>query len=102
MNPLLGMIKTSGALTKKTMDTLKKESSSAENISSYDNLVQLFSRVGPQVDDLALSLYPPLHWDEAKDQAWKLKQILEEILSSYEKYLLPRKVGSGWTLSGKR
>jgi len=87
MNPLLGMIKTAGALTKKTMDSIKKDSTCVQDSSVYDTIVQQFSRVSPQVDDLALSLYPPLHWEEAKEQAWQLKNILEEILTQLEEVL---------------
>jgi len=80
INPLLGMIKTSGALTKKTMDSIKKDDSGIKEIAVYELVSDHISRVSPAVDDLALSIYPPLVWEDAKDQAWKLKQILEEIL----------------------
>ena len=35
------------------------------------------SRISPLVDDLSLTIYPPLVWEEAKEAAWKLKQTLE-------------------------
>jgi len=81
INPLLGMIKTSGALTKRCIDTVKRENTSITDPTTYDVIVQQFSRVSPAVDDLALTIYPPLNWEEAKQEAWKLKEILESIVA---------------------
>jgi len=88
LNPLLGMIKTSGALVKKCMDCVKKQTTTFEDSSVFDVIVEKFSRISPGVDDLALTVYPPLNWEDAKQQAWKLKQILEENLEYLSTVLL--------------
>eukprot|EP00088_Acartia_fossae_P070525 TRINITY_DN9470_c0_g1_i7.p1 TRINITY_DN9470_c0_g1~~TRINITY_DN9470_c0_g1_i7.p1 ORF type:complete len:368 (-),score=76.28 TRINITY_DN9470_c0_g1_i7:128-1231(-) len=87
MSPLLGMIKTSGALTKKTMDTVKK--CDQLDTLKIDAIPNLFAKIPELVDDLALSLYPPLDWNVSKTEAWKLKDRMEEVITQLGEILGP-------------
>jgi len=82
MNPLLGLIKTSGALNKKTQLAVKNYKK--EDKTKLDSLPTLFSRFPELVDDLALSLYPPVDWELSKKEAWKLKELLEDVILNLE------------------
>eukprot|EP00092_Neocalanus_flemingeri_P022021 GFUD01023880.1.p1 GENE.GFUD01023880.1~~GFUD01023880.1.p1 ORF type:complete len:358 (+),score=101.82 GFUD01023880.1:50-1075(+) len=78
INPSIGLIKTSIVLVKKCSDTIKK--SGLENSSEYDTALENINKLSPLVDDLALSLYPPLDWSECKQSNQILKASLEEVL----------------------
>merc|ERR1712034_243569 len=77
-----GMIKTSLALVKKTKVTVKKSGLEAtgEQLQEYDTLLEKLNKLSALVDDLALSLYPPLNWSECKQANQVLKDSLEEVL----------------------
>jgi len=83
INPSLGMIKTSIVLVKKTSDTIRK--SGMETTSSqfldYDKILERIKNFSALVDDLALTLYPPLNWNECKQSNQVLKDALEEGLN---------------------
>jgi len=83
MNPLLGLIKTSGAINKKTQVAVKNYKK--DDKTALDSLPTLFSTFPELVDDLALSLYPPVDWELSKREAWKLKQLLEEVIMNLER-----------------
>jgi len=85
-NPSLGLIKSSAAFVKKTMDTIKKNGldESSVNLIEYDKALQVYTKLSPAVDDLALSLYPPLNWNECKDCNEVLKVRIEECISCVE------------------
>lgn len=87
MSPMLGMIKTAGALTKKTLDAVKKLD--PQDCLKIDVLIQMFARIPERVDDLALSLYPPLELEVSKREAWVLKDSLEEIIKKLHDVLGP-------------
>jgi len=82
-NPSLGLIKASTGFVKKTMDSIQKfglEDSSV-NLLEYDKAIEEFIKLSPAVDDLALSLYPPLNWGECKECNEVLKLRIEDCLS---------------------
>ena len=110
LNPSLGMIKTTVALVKKTIVTVEKFGvEEGEEVAEFDKLMpriaafrflifiyilryacpsyhfpcspQFVLFFSPLVDDLALSLYPPINWSESKANANQLKQELELCLS---------------------
>jgi len=82
INPSMGMIKTSLALVKKTRVTVKKSGLEAtgEQLQEYDTVLEKLNKLSALVDDLALSLYPPLNWAECKQANQTLKSSLEEVL----------------------
>jgi len=82
INPSMGMIKTSLALVKKTSVTIKKagREESGPELQEYDTLLEKLNKLSALVDDLALSLYPPLNWSECKQANQVLKDSLEEVL----------------------
>jgi len=86
INPSTGLIKTCVALVKKTRDTLRKEGLDATpaQLADYDTIVEIISKLSPCVDDLALSLYPPLDWSECKNCNQVLKVNLESCLAVLE------------------
>ena len=110
LNPSLGLIKTAVALVKKTIVTVDKFGlEEGENVVEFDKLIPRIAAfrftificmlsyyvprssvrylpsyvlfISPLVDDLALSLYPPINWSESKANANQLKQELELCLS---------------------
>jgi len=82
LNPSLGLIKTAVAMVKKTIVTVDKHGiEEGEEVAEFDTLVPRIASLSPLVDDLALSLYPPINWSESKSNANQLKQRLELCLS---------------------
>merc|ERR1719209_365454 len=82
LNPSLGLIKTAVAMVKKTIVTVDKHGiEEGEEVAEFDALVPRIASLSPLVDDLALSLYPPINWSESKSNANQLKQRLELCLS---------------------
>ena len=77
INPCVGLIKTAVALVKKTTVTVKSEGQDEEEGGGYDLLCKSVARLSPCVDDLAMSLYPPVDWGEAKLCAQGLREGLE-------------------------
>jgi len=82
INPSMGMIKTSIVLVKKTSMTIKKAGleESSEQFLEYDTILGNINKLSALVDDLALSLYPPLNWSECKQANQVLKDSLEGVL----------------------
>merc|ERR1712013_699548 len=75
LNPSLGLIKTAVAMVKKTIVTVDKHGIEEwEEVAEFDTLVPRIASLSPLVDDLALSLYPPINWSESKSNANQLKQ----------------------------
>lgn len=64
LGPCLGLLKASKSLIKKTKDTVKKNAccNSEQTVTQLDDLADLVDRLSPAVDELASSLYPPLHY----------------------------------------
>jgi len=85
LSPMLGMIKSCGALTKKTLDAAKK--SDASEKLKIDAIPALFKNIPELVDNLSLSLYPPLDWEVSKKEAWILKDCLESIITELQNIL---------------
>jgi len=78
LNPCLGLMKAGAALTKKTSDTIKKfgKNDTKDEIGEFDTVVKAMGELSPAVDDLALTLYPPVSWEEAQSAAEKLKTVV--------------------------
>jgi len=78
INPCLGLIKSAVALTKKTSDTITKfgKNDTKDEIAEYDKVVEVLGELSPTVDDLALTLYPPVSWEDVELAAEKLKNVV--------------------------
>jgi len=75
------LVKTATFVLKKMMAPLKKDLMSVpEKIASLDDLGELTKKVSPVVDDLVLSLYPPLDLSAVADEAKNLHKALREVL----------------------
>jgi len=84
INPSKGLIKTSIVLIKKASMTMERagQEDSAEQLAEYDTALACLDRLSATVDDLALTLYPPLDWTECKQANETLKNYLEQSLQS--------------------
>jgi len=78
LNPCLGLIKAAVALTKKTADTIEKfgRNDVKDEIADYDRVVEALGELSPTVDDLALTLYPPVSWEDVETASDKLKNVV--------------------------
>ena len=87
INPSKGLIKTSIVLTKKTMTTIKSIGldNKSEHLLEYDKVLELFSKMSSTVDEVALTLYPPISWAETKSTNEILKDYLESVLEELSK-----------------
>jgi len=82
INPSIGMIKTSIVLVKKANNAINKDGleETADQFKEYDLILENIKKTSELVDDLALSLYPPLNWSECKNCNQLLKDHLETVL----------------------
>ena len=88
LNPSKGLIKTSIVLLKKTVTTIQKsgEDSTAQSLQEYDETISIYSKMSSVVDDLALTLYPPIDWTECKKTNESLKEYLEDCLKKVSNF----------------
>ena len=88
LNPSKGLIKTSIVLLKKTVTTIKKcdQDSKATILQEYDEVLKIYSKMSSAVDDLALTLYPPIDWSECKKTNETLKNYLEDCLRKVSEF----------------
>jgi len=88
LNPSKGLIKTTIVLVKKSMDTIKKSGrdNSSEVLLEYDEVMEVLSKMSSTVDDLALTVYPPIDWTECKQANEALKEYLENCLEKLSKF----------------
>ncbi|KAG7478236.1 hypothetical protein MATL_G00078370 [Megalops atlanticus] len=82
MAPCQGLMKASAACLKKLSAAIKANGKvdSPENIAQLDDLADITKEISPSVDDLALSLYPPMDYSGVELNACKLASILKKIL----------------------
>ncbi|XP_036427324.1 cyclin-D1-binding protein 1 homolog [Colossoma macropomum] len=78
----LGLIKASGACLRKLSIAVQKNGKvdTAENITQLDDLADAAREISPSVDDLVLSLYPPVDCPVVDQNASKLAAILMKAL----------------------
>ncbi|XP_076869812.1 cyclin-D1-binding protein 1 homolog isoform X2 [Brachyhypopomus gauderio] len=78
----LGLIKTSGACLRKLSSAINKNGKvgTPENIAQLDDIAETASEISPSVDDLVLSLYPPVDCTVVDQNACKLAFILRKAL----------------------
>lgn len=92
LGPCLGLLKASKSLLKKTKDTVKKNAccNSEQTVTQLDDLADLVDRLNPAVDELASSLYPPLHYQTLNENVSMIIKIIcsLEIFISCHYYFL--------------
>ncbi|XP_072540036.1 cyclin-D1-binding protein 1 homolog [Salminus brasiliensis] len=78
----LGLIKASGACLRKLSSAVHKNGKvdTPHNITQLDDLADITKEISPSVDDLVLSLYPPVDCTAVDQNACKLAVILRKTL----------------------
>ncbi|XP_063077260.1 cyclin-D1-binding protein 1 homolog [Engraulis encrasicolus] len=82
MAPCQGLMKASVACLKKLGTTVKNNGKvdTADNVAQLDDLADITHDISPSVDDLALSLYPPMDHAAVELNASKLATVLKKVL----------------------
>ncbi|KAJ8400819.1 hypothetical protein AAFF_G00391730 [Aldrovandia affinis] len=82
MAPCQGLMKASAACLKKLSAAVKANGKvdAPENIAQLDDLADISKEISPSVDDLALSLYPPMDYSGVEHNACKLASVLKKVL----------------------
>ncbi|XP_048878889.1 cyclin-D1-binding protein 1 homolog [Brienomyrus brachyistius] len=82
MAPCQGLMKASAACLRKLTAAVKSNgnASSSESIAQLDDLADITKDISPSVDDLALSLYPPMDYCGVQQNACKVAGVLRKVL----------------------
>ncbi|KAJ8260359.1 hypothetical protein GJAV_G00181220, partial [Gymnothorax javanicus] len=82
MGPCRGLMKASAACLKKLSGSVKINGNvdTAECIAQLDDLADIAKEISPSVDDLALSLYPPMDYSAVELNACRLASVLKRAL----------------------
>ncbi|KAJ8358754.1 hypothetical protein SKAU_G00152790 [Synaphobranchus kaupii] len=82
MGPCQGLMKASAACLKKLSAAVKANGKvdTAEKIAQLDDLADITKEISPSVDDLALSLYPPMDHSAVELNACRLASVLKKVL----------------------
>ncbi|XP_051996210.1 cyclin-D1-binding protein 1 homolog [Xyrauchen texanus] len=77
-----GLMKASGACLRKLSSAVKNNGKvdTEENIAQLDDLADAAKEISPSVDDLTLSLYPPVHRSAVEQNVCKLSCVLKKLL----------------------
>ncbi|XP_056405642.1 cyclin-D1-binding protein 1 [Hyla sarda] len=80
--PSLGLIKAAKACLKKVLGALKAygKVETSEQVAQLDDLADITHEVSPSVDELALSMYPPMNHLAVRLNAAKLSSVLKKVL----------------------
>lgn len=80
--PCLGLMKASKACLKKVLGALKAHGKveTADQVAQLDDLADITQEVSPSVDELALSMYPPMNQAAVRLNAAKLSSVLKKVL----------------------
>ncbi|XP_015220652.1 cyclin-D1-binding protein 1 homolog isoform X2 [Lepisosteus oculatus] len=80
--PCQGLMKASKACLKKLSAAVKAHGKvdTPENIAQLDDLADVTKEISPSVDDLALSLYPPMSYSGVRQNATSLASVLKKVL----------------------
>lgn len=78
----LGLIKASGACLRKLSSAINKNGKvdTPHSVTQLDDLADITKEISPSVDDLILSLYPPIDCSDVDQNACKLAAILRKTL----------------------
>ncbi|XP_078092538.1 cyclin-D1-binding protein 1 homolog [Mustelus asterias] len=82
MAPCLGLVKAAKACLKKVSGAMKTHGKvdSLQHITQLDDLGDITSEISPCVDDLVLSLYPPMNYITVQMNAAKVASVLNKVL----------------------
>ncbi|XP_053575311.1 cyclin-D1-binding protein 1 [Bombina bombina] len=82
LTPCVGLMKASKACLKKVLGALKAHGNvdSVENVAQLDDIAEITQEISPSVDELALSMYPPMNHTAVRYNAAKLSSVLKKVL----------------------
>lgn len=83
IGPCQGLMKASAACMRKLTSAVRAQAdvSTAQNLAQLDDLADISRDISPGVDDLALSLYPPMDYTGVENNASKLSTVLKKVLN---------------------
>ncbi|XP_072206177.1 cyclin-D1-binding protein 1 [Excalfactoria chinensis] len=78
----MGLMKASKACLKKVLSVVKTygKADSSEQIAQLDDIADIANEISPSVDELALSMYPPMNHLAVRLNAAKLASVLKKVL----------------------
>ncbi|XP_075577068.1 cyclin-D1-binding protein 1 isoform X3 [Pelecanus crispus] len=82
LSSCMGLMKASKACLKKVLGVVKAygKADSPEQIAQLDDLADIANEISPSVDELALSMYPPMNQLAVRLNAAKLASVLKKVL----------------------
>ncbi|NXP13775.1 CCDB1 protein, partial [Thinocorus orbignyianus] len=82
LSSCMGLMKASKACLKKVLGAVKTygKADSPEQIAQLDDLADIANEISPSVDELALSMYPPVNQLAVRLNAAKLASVLKKVL----------------------
>ncbi|NWW45796.1 CCDB1 protein, partial [Pedionomus torquatus] len=82
LSSCMGLMKASKACLKKILGVVKTygKADSPEQIAQLDDLADIANEISPSVDELALSMYPPVNQLAVRLNAAKLASVLKKVL----------------------
>ncbi|NXH20910.1 CCDB1 protein, partial [Bucco capensis] len=82
LSSCMGLMKASKACLKKALGAVKAygKADSPEQIAQLDDLADIANEISPSVDELALSMYPPVNHLVVRLNAAKLASVLKKVL----------------------
>ncbi|NXD84446.1 CCDB1 protein, partial [Halcyon senegalensis] len=82
LSPCMGLMKASKACLKKVLGVVKAygKADSPQQITQLDDLADIANEISPSVDELALSMYPPMNQLAVRLNAAKLASVLKKVL----------------------
>uniref|UniRef100_A0A8D0H851 Cyclin D1 binding protein 1 n=1 Tax=Sphenodon punctatus TaxID=8508 RepID=A0A8D0H851_SPHPU len=82
LGPCMGLVKASKASLKKVLGAVKAHGKAvtAEQVAQLDDIADSANEISPSVDDLALSMYPPMNQLTVRFNAAKLASVLKKLL----------------------
>ncbi|XP_075023149.1 cyclin-D1-binding protein 1 isoform X2 [Calonectris borealis] len=82
LSSCMGLMKASKACLKKVLAVVKAygKADSPEQIAQLDDLADIANEISPSVDELALSMYPPMNQLAVRLNAAKLASVLKKVL----------------------
>ena len=81
LSPALGLLKTAQATLMKIMTALKSKGDPWKSVQDMDRILGQCQKLSPAVDELALTLYPPMEFNDIQA---KSKDLIELILNTIE------------------
>ncbi|XP_037733208.1 cyclin-D1-binding protein 1 isoform X5 [Chelonia mydas] len=82
LSPCMGLMKASKACLKKLLGAVKLhgKADTPEQVAQLDDLADITNEISPSVDELALSMYPPMNQLSVRLNAAKLASVLKKVL----------------------